>query len=64
MISSCANPVCYKPFHYLHNGRLYGSNTRPSAALTRMLWMRLTRSHRLRGQCSFGFARSVRPSCR
>jgi len=32
MISSCANPVCYKPFHYLHNGRLYGSNTRPSAA--------------------------------
>ncbi len=23
MISTCANPVCQKPFHYLRGGRLY-----------------------------------------
>src|SRR5512146_683110 len=23
MISTCANPVCKKPFHYLRGGRLY-----------------------------------------
>jgi hypothetical protein len=32
MISSCANPVCHEPFHYLRSGRLYRFDSRPSAA--------------------------------
>ena len=29
MITSCANPTCNKPFHYLRGGRLYCFELRP-----------------------------------
>jgi hypothetical protein len=32
MISSCANPACHKPFHYLRSGRLYRFDSRASTA--------------------------------
>jgi len=32
MISTCANPACNKPFHYLRGGRLYRFDGRTASA--------------------------------
>jgi hypothetical protein len=63
MISSCANPVCYKSFHYLRSGHLYGSIVDLQRPLTRMLWMPFNKITPSQRSLFFWLARSVRPSC-